>query len=558
MYKSNPRDAGAITQAYPAYLAIRDLCRRDPRLHLRLPEAAERATVLDATAVDITYAMTMRPMPPVLRPLHGGELILIPRRIWSDVKALVGNADIVADLARNGVAAIVVEPDHPLAAGGAQEHIAVIVAEMPVDAALESHLNALIQTRGSDLYRLTTDLDRRLTALSATADALPALVGSAADASGRGAILTDTAGLPIVLSGGALPGYADEVARQAARAHGRSLIVHVPDGDARLICSVRTTDGVQGYLALTDGRAAFTETDRLIAERTAYACSFAMMRVGQVTPAARQLGPTPAETERSLRNLLLGRLETESAALAECRAIGLDPLRGVTVLLAAPPPDAESLGVIRAALETAVSGYQPRAYVTELHDVSAIAVLFPAPDGDATRRRAGDVARRLSEEDGLDGVAVGVSERQIGWQGIAQAFRQAYFALRLGATGAVPRTVVDSGTAGDLGIYQLLYPLWQSETLGRFSQEVLGGLLAYDEKRGGGLVQTLEAYLDLGGGMQEIADRLFIHRNSLIYRLRRIEELTGRTLADPHDRLLLHLALKVRQIPDPPPTHRRG
>lgn len=557
MYKSDLRDAGTMTQAYPAYLAIRDLCRRDPRLHLRLPEVAERTTVFDATAVDITYAMTMRPMPPVLRPLHGGELILVPQRIWSDVKALVGNADILADLARNGVAAVVVEPDHPLAASEVHENIAVIVADMSVDAALEGHINALIQTRGSDLYRLTTDLDRRLTALSATPDALPALVGSAADAAGRGAILTDTAGLPIVLSGGATPGYVDEIARQSAHAHGRSLIVHVSDGEGRLICPVRTTEGVQGYLALTGGRTAFTETDRLIAERTAYACSFAMMRVGQMMPAARQLGPTPAETERSLRNLLLGRLETESAALAECRAIGLDPLRGVTVLLAAPPPDAESLGVIRSALEASTSGLQPRAYVTELHDVSAIAVLLPAPDGDATRRRASDLARRLTEEDGLGSVAVGISERQVGWQGIAQAFRQAYFALRLGATGAVPHSVVDSGMSGDLGIYQLLYPLWQSETLGRFSQEILGGLLAYDEKRGGGLVQTLEAYLDLGGGMQEIADRLFIHRNSLIYRLRRIEELTGRTLADPHDRLLLHLALKVRQIPDPLPSHRR-
>lgn len=556
MYKNEPREVGGGAEAFPGYLAIRDLCRRDPRLRLRVPAAAERATIFDATAVDITYAMTMRPMPPLVRPLHGGELVLIPRRIWSEVAAHVTN--VLADLARNGVAAIVVEPDHPLAAIEVREQVAVIVADVPVDAALENHLNALIQTRGSDLYRLTTDLDRRLTALSATPDALPALVGMAAEASGRGAILTDTAGLPVVLSGGAMPGYVDEVARQSARSHGRSAIVRIPDGDGRLICPVRTTDGVQGYLALAAGRAAFTETDRLIAERAAYACSFAMMRAGPVTPSVRQLGPTPAEMERSLRNLLFGRLETESAALAECRAIGLDPLRGVTVLLAAPPDDAESLGVIRAALETAVSGYQPRAAVTELHDAGAIAVLLPAPDGDATRRRATELGRRLAEEERLSGIAVGISERHIGWQGVAQAFRQAYFALRLGATGAVPRAVVDSGVPGGLGIYQLLYPLWQSETLHTFSQEVLGGLVAYDEKRGGGLVQTLEAYLDLGGGMQEIADRLFIHRNSLIYRLRRIEELTERSLSDPHDRLLLHLALKVRQIPAPPPALRRG
>ncbi|MHB8646400.1 MAG: PucR family transcriptional regulator [Thermomicrobiales bacterium] len=535
----------------PAFLAIRDLCRRDSRLHVRLPAAVERATVSDATTVDVTYAMTMRPLPPLLRPLHGGELILMPRRIWSDVASYVGN--LMADLGRNNVSAIVLEPDHPLAAREMEENIAVIVADVAVDAALESHLNALIQTRGSDLYRLTTDLDRRLTGMSASADALPALLATAAEVSGRGVLLTDTAGLPIALAGSATPGYVDELARQAARTHGRTLIVQAPDGDGRFITPVRTAEGVRGYLSLTAGHAGFTETDRLVAERTAYACSFALMRVGTVSSAMRQLGPTPAEMDRSLRNLLLGKLETESAALAECRAIGLDPHRGAAVLLAAPPPDAESLGVIRAALESAVAGWQPRAFVMELSEVSAIAVLFPVVEGEASRRKAVEAGRRLADESGLTGIAVGISDRHTGWRGIAQGFQQAYFALRLGATAAVPHTVVDSGAAGDLGIYRLLYPLWQSDGLVAFSDEVLGGLLAYDEKRGGGLVQTLEAYLDLGGGMQEIADRLYIHRNSLIYRLRRIEELTGHILADPHDRLLLHLALKVRQMPGAPP-----
>ncbi|MGI8690538.1 MAG: PucR family transcriptional regulator [Thermomicrobiales bacterium] len=535
----------------PAFLAIRDLCRRDGRLRVRLPAEAEHAAVCDATAVDVTYAMTMRPLPPFLRPLHGGELILMPRRIWPDVADSVGN--LMVDLGRNGVSAIVLEPDHPLAARDIQENIALIIADVAVDAALENHLNALIQTRGSDLYRLTTDLDRRLTGMSANAGALPALLATAAEVSGHGALLTDTAGLPIALAGSAAPGYVDELARQAARAHGRTLIVHAPDGEGRLVTPVRTAEGVQGYLSLTAGRAGFTETDRLVAERTAYACSFSLMRVGAGTPTIRPLGPTPAEMERSLRNLLLGKLETESAALAECRAIGLDPHRGATVLLAAPPPDAESLGVIRAALENAAAGWQPRAFVMELGEVSAIAALLPVVDGEASRRKAVEIGRRLASESSLTGIAVGISDRQVGWRGIAQGFQQAWFALRLGATAAVPHTVVDSGATGDLGIYRLLYPLWQSDGLAAFSGDVLGGLLAYDEKRGGGLVQTLEAYLDLGGGMQEIADRLYIHRNSLIYRLRRIEDLTGRILADPHDRLLLHLALKVRQMPEAPP-----
>ncbi|MCA1724221.1 MAG: hypothetical protein LC748_08250, partial [Thermomicrobia bacterium] len=293
-----------ISPLTPAFLAIRDLCRRDSRLHVRLPAEVDHATITDATAVDVTYAMTMRPLPPFLRPLHGGELILMPRRIWPDVADSVGN--LMADLGRNGVSAIVLEPDHPLAMRESRENIALIVADVAVDATLESHLNALIQTRGSDLYRLTTDLDRRLTGMSANAGALPALLATAAEVSGRGALLTDPSGLQIALAdraGNATPGYVDELARQAARTHGRTVIVQAPDGDGRLVTPVRTTEGVQGYLSLMAGRAGFTETDRLIAERTAYACSFSLMRVGALTPATRHLGPTPAEMDRSLRNL---------------------------------------------------------------------------------------------------------------------------------------------------------------------------------------------------------------------------------------------------------------
>ena len=128
----------------PAFLAVRDVCRRDSSLHVRLPDAVERATISDATAVDISYAITMKPLPPLLRPLHGGELILMPRRIWPDVAGYVGN--LMADLGRNGVSAIVLEPNHPLAAQAIEENIAVILADVPVDASLESHLNALIQT----------------------------------------------------------------------------------------------------------------------------------------------------------------------------------------------------------------------------------------------------------------------------------------------------------------------------------------------------------------------------------------------------------------------------
>ena len=74
-------------------------------------------------------------------------------------------------------------------------------------------------------------------------------------------------------------------------------------------------------------------------------------------------------------------------------------------------------------------------------------------------------------------------------------------------------------------------------------RELVTPLLAYDRKRGSDLLKTLSVYFDTGANASETADRLFLHRNSLLYRLERIQELTGLDLKEPDARLALQLGL---------------
>jgi DNA-binding PucR family transcriptional regulator len=62
------------------------------------------------------------------------------------------------------------------------------------------------------------------------------------------------------------------------------------------------------------------------------------------------------------------------------------------------------------------------------------------------------------------------------------------------------------------------------------------------------LTGTAEAWLDCAGSPQRAAARLCIHRQTLYYRLGRIEELTGLDLADGGDRLLLHLGVRAARL----------
>ena len=71
--------------------------------------------------------------------------------------------------------------------------------------------------------------------------------------------------------------------------------------------------------------------------------------------------------------------------------------------------------------------------------------------------------------------------------------------------------------------------------------------MLFRSERGSELVPTLEAFLATLGAPLATAERLHVHRNTLLYRLTRIEAVAGVDLRDPETRLTLHLALRIGQ-----------
>jgi DNA-binding PucR family transcriptional regulator len=89
---------------------------------------------------------------------------------------------------------------------------------------------------------------------------------------------------------------------------------------------------------------------------------------------------------------------------------------------------------------------------------------------------------------------------------------------------------------------RLLEDLAGSPDLAPFG-ELVRPLVEHDRQRRSDLVRTLRVYFATGANASEAADRLFLHRNSLLYRLERIQRLTGLDLKDPGARLVLQLGL---------------
>jgi purine catabolism regulator len=78
--------------------------------------------------------------------------------------------------------------------------------------------------------------------------------------------------------------------------------------------------------------------------------------------------------------------------------------------------------------------------------------------------------------------------------------------------------------------------------------ETLGPLVDHDERKQGDLIRTLNGFFEANGNLAKAATDLDVHRNTLVYRLERINELTGLNLDDADNRLILHLALKVQRV----------
>jgi DNA-binding PucR family transcriptional regulator len=77
------------------------------------------------------------------------------------------------------------------------------------------------------------------------------------------------------------------------------------------------------------------------------------------------------------------------------------------------------------------------------------------------------------------------------------------------------------------------------------ARRIVGPLVAYDRSD---LVETLDVYLQESANTSSAARRLHLNRHSLLYRLRKIEELTGRSLERPADRFVLDLSIKLMRF----------
>ena len=100
----------------------------------------------------------------------------------------------------------------------------------------------------------------------------------------------------------------------------------------------------------------------------------------------------------------------------------------------------------------------------------------------------------------------------------------------------------------DLGAFQLLLSLQDDDALRLYCDSVLGPLEDASGEYGDELIRSLEAFIEQNGQWERAARELYCHRHTLRYRIRRVEQLTGRDLSSARDRIEFWLALRAREL----------
>jgi hypothetical protein len=335
-----------------------------------------------------------------------------------------------------------------------------------------------------------------------------------------------------------------DVLGAASRARRALRLPDVGTAASVIVAPVLVGDDVPAYLLTLDtgGEDAGEDTSLLLTEHAATICGVILGRERVVAAAAGRIRDDLVE------GLLSGRDPAETGRWA--RHLGYDPGQDHHVLSIAldaeqPAPEQAGLALTQRAAASAGHFLTTRApdAIISVRDAE-VAVVLPAhgPDGSRARTlgtgcvgRLGELFPEVTATAGIGGPCRGPEQIRLAY---AQARRTVETVRRMGRPGRVV-------AFGDLGIHRLLLQVPDLAELRGFADEVLGGLGGNDGDQGAVYLATLACYFRENASPQRASRVLHVHPNTVTYRIRRVEEITGLDLGNYRDRLMAQVALEI-------------
>ena len=176
--------------------------------------------------------------------------------------------------------------------------------------------------------------------------------------------------------------------------------------------------------------------------------------------------------------------------------------------------------------------------------LTCIICLSKDPTAARLKTWLGDLGRQMRTEHGIR-LSIGLGNQCQNISDYRRGFAEASEALQMGQN--LNR---DGGVThfNDLGVYRYLYKIARMDDLRDMYQDQVARIATYDRRKGTDLLDTLETYLECAGNLTKTSNRLFVHRNTLIQRLERLQTLCDIDLQDRSNWLTLQVAIKVFKL----------
>ncbi len=509
---------------------------------------------------EVTWATRPRPSPPAFGHLSGGELVLLTPKVLTGLDERLTLDAAIRQLAGFGVSAVGFA-GRPTAAARAAANLAEIpLIQLPPDAdlaLLEREAAHLVAVKRREAQRRGSETSRRLMELAIVGESLADLTTTLSENAQRDVFIVGRDGrlLAMTSPSGQVPSSSvmmplleagrplelEWVKANPAGSMAEPATTVLPwDGEQyRVVAPILGRDGYLGMLSLLIGNQQATAEERALASRGAAASAIVLARE-QAAAVARQ------ELELNvLDEILDGALRSEISLIQQARRLGhaLDQPHAALVARfesTAGVQSRASLDATRVAVEAALG----RLDVSVLWRIRHNNIEVVWNPGQIEQGADFPVAfqqelMRQNRSATPSVVSIGAGAIHAGTAGIRQSHQEAKQALtmsrRLYGSGQVTRFE-------DLGIYRLLFAARELPELRSFHDDALTALIEYDRQHGAELLRTLGAFFAGRCGPKETSAILGVHRNTVLYRLERIRELTGFDLDDADVRLRLQLA----------------
>ncbi len=312
-----------------------------------------------------------------------------------------------------------------------------------------------------------------------------------------------------------------------------------------IVAPILVGDDVPAYLMTFGTDRQGDDMSLLVTEHAATICGVILGRERVVAAAARQVRDDLVE------GLLIGSGRDNGEVARWARHLGYDATREHRILAVsfeagpARPPGAAAAARKRlsAAIDHFFTARVPGA-ITSIRD-DEVVIVVPEPEdrraAEAARLSAGCLARmRDMFPEAVVTIGIGGTCRDPAdiARSYGQARRTIDAVLRLGRQG-------QAVAFEDLGVHRLLLQVPDLAELRSFAAEILGKLGGQDRQRGSELLTTLACYFRENSSPQRTARSLHVHPNTVAYRIRRIQEITGIDLDNYRDRLMAQVALEI-------------